>query len=115
MAEELEAMWSKLSFTKEEGEGIELGSDSTRAAKEVGKNCAIMKIMTLRSISLDSLRKNLRMLWKTNNWVNISELEAELFLVEFGDEKDKKKVLDMSPWSFEKQLVIIQEFEGKFI
>ena len=67
-----------------------------------------MKIMTHRSISLDTLRKNLRMLWKTN------ELEAELFLVEFGDVKDKKKVLDMSPWSFEKQLVIIQEFEGEF-
>ena len=48
MAEELEAMWSKLSFTEEEGEGIKLGSNSTKAAKEVGKNCAIMKILTLR-------------------------------------------------------------------
>nr|POF18260.1 hypothetical protein CFP56_12487 [Quercus suber] len=105
MAEELEAMWGKLSFTEEEGQGIELGSNSTRAAKEVGKNCAIMKIITLRSISLDTLRKNLRMLWKTNKWVNIFELEDELFLVEFGDGKDKKKVLEMSPWSFEKQLI----------
>ena len=113
MAEELEAMWSKLSFTEEEGEGIKLGSNSTKAAKEVGKNCAIMKILTLKCISLDTLRKNLRMLWKTNKWVNISELEANLFLVEFGDVRDKKKVLDMSPWSFEKQLVIIQEFEGE--
>ena len=113
MAEELEAMRSKLSFTEEEGEGIELGSNNTRAAREVGKNCAIMKILTLRCVSLDSLRKNLRMLWKTNKWVNVSELEADLFLVEFGDVKDKKKVLDMSPWSFEKQLVIIQEFKGE--
>nr|POF01474.1 hypothetical protein CFP56_59815 [Quercus suber] len=113
MAEELEAMWSKLSVTEEEGEGIDLGSNSTRAAKEVGKNCVIMKIMTLKSTSLDTLRKNLRMLWKTNKWVNFSELEAELFLVEFGDGKDKKKVLNMSPWSFEKQLVILQEFEGE--
>ena len=72
-----------------------------------------MKILTLRCISLDTLRKNLRMLWKTNKWVNVFELEADLFLVEFGDVKDKKKVLDMSPWSFEKQLVIIQEFEGE--
>nr|POF10194.1 uncharacterized protein CFP56_14134 [Quercus suber] len=113
MAEELEVLWSKLSVTEEEGEGVELGSNSTRAAKEVGKNCAVLKILTHRSVSLDTLRKNLRMLWKTNKWVNFSELEAELFLVEFGDVKDKKKVLEMSPWSFEKQLVIIQEFEGE--
>ena len=61
MAEELEVLWGKLSFT-EEGEGVELGSSSTKAAREVGKNCVIMKIMTPRSISLDTLRKNLRML-----------------------------------------------------
>nr|POE79271.1 hypothetical protein CFP56_15213 [Quercus suber] len=113
MADELEVLWSKLFVTEEKGEGVELGSSSTRAANKAGKNCAIMKIMTHRSISLDTLRKNQRMLWKTNKWVNFSKLEAELFLVEFGDVKDKKKVLDMSPWSFEKQLVIIQEVEGE--
>ena len=113
MAEELEVLWRKMSFTEEEDVGDELGSSSTKAAKEVGKNRAIMKIMTLRSISLDNLRKNLRMLWKTNKWVNFSELEVDLFLVEFGDGKDKKKILNMSPWSFEKQLVLLQEFEGK--
>ena len=62
---------------------------------------------------MDALRKNLRMLWKPNKGVRISELEEELFLVEFGDEKDKKKVLDMCPWSYEKQLVLIQDFEGE--
>ena len=112
-AEELEVLWKKLSFTEEEGIGVDLGNNSTRVAKEIGKNCAIMKIMTQKSISFDALRKNMRMLWKTNKWVNFSELEAELVLVEFGDGKDKKKILDISPWNFEKQLVIIQEFEGE--
>ena len=113
MSKELEKLWRKLSFMEEEDEGIELGSSSTKAAKEIGKNCAIMKIMTHRSISLDALRKNLRMLWKTNKGVNIFELKADLFLVEFRDGKDKKKVLDMCPWSYEKQLVLIQDFEGE--
>lgn len=78
MAEELEVLWRKLSFTEEEDEGVELGSSSTKVAK-VGKNYVIMKIMTPRSISLDTLRKNLRMLWKTNKGVNISELKADFF------------------------------------
>ena len=69
MAEELEVLWRKLSFIEEEGEGVELGSSITKAAKEIGKKCVIMKIMSPRSISLDTLRKNLRMLWKTNKWV----------------------------------------------
>ena len=32
MAEELEVLWRKLYFTEEEGEGVELGSNSTKAA-----------------------------------------------------------------------------------
>ena len=106
-------LWRKLTFTDEEDKGVKLGSSSTKVTKEIGKNCAIMKIMTPRSINLDTLRKNLRMMWKTNKWVNFSELEADLYLVEFGDDKDKKKILDMCPWSFKKQLMFLQEFEGE--
>ena len=107
MAEELEVLWKKLSFTEEEDEGIEIDSNSTKSAKEVGKNCALMKIMAHKSINLDTLRKNMRMVWKPNKGIQISEVEEDLFLVEFGDGKYKKKVLDMCPWNFEKQLVLI--------
>ena len=95
MAEELEELWRKLSFTEEEDKSIELGSSSTKVARELGKNCDVLKILSHRSISLDALRKNMRMLWKPNKGVQISEIEEDLFLVEFGDGKDKKKVLDM--------------------
>ena len=46
MAEELEQLWKKLSFTEDEDEGIVLGDNSTRTAKEIGKNCLVMKILT---------------------------------------------------------------------
>ena len=115
MAEELEVLWKKLSFTEEETDDVELGSGSTKAAIERGRFCAVLKVLTSRSVSLDALRKNLRMMWKLKKEMKMSEIEEDLFLVEFGDEKDKKKVIDMSPWSYEKQLVIIQEFEAELI
>ena len=107
MADELEAMWSKLSFTEEEGEDIVLGSSSTKLAREIGKNCVVMKILTKRIIFLDVLRKNMRMLWKPNRGLQISEIENDMFLVEFGDGRDKKRVMEMSPWCFEKQLILL--------
>ncbi|XP_075663370.1 uncharacterized protein At4g02000-like [Castanea sativa] len=112
MVEELEELWKKLSFTEEEV-NVELGSRSTTTAIERGKYCVVLKVLTNRSISLDALRKNLRMMWKPKKEMQLSEIEEDLFLAEFGDEKDKRKVLDMSPWSYEKQLVIIQEFEAE--
>ena len=57
----------------------------------------------------------MRMLWRTNKLVQISEIEEDLFLVEFGDPKDKKKVLEMCPWSFEKNLVLLQQFSRDLV
>ena len=102
MAEELEELWKKLSSTEEKADDVELGSGSTKAAIEKGKFCAVLKVLTHRSICLDALRKNLRMMWKPKKGVYLSEIEEDIFLVEFGDEKEKRRVLDMSPWSYEK-------------
>ena len=44
----------------------------------------------------------MRMLWKPNKGVQIFEIDEDLFLVEFGDGKDKKRVIEMYPWSYEK-------------
>ena len=99
MANELKAFWKKLSLTEEEDEQVVLGSNSTKAAKELGRSCLMMKVLTGGSISLNAIRKNV---WKPNKSVQISELEDELFMVEFGDERDKKKIMEMRPWSYEK-------------
>lgn len=92
MVEELEELWTKLSFTEEEVEDVD-----ARATIKRGKNCVVLKDLSHRSISLDTLRKNLRMTWKLNKGMQMSEIEEDLFLVEFGDGKDKKKVVDISP------------------
>lgn len=107
MAEELEELWRKLSFTEEEDKDIELGSNDTKATKDIGKFCAVLNVLSHRSISVEALRKNLRMIWKPNKGVQINELEEDLFLVELRDERDKKKVLDTCPWSYEKQQVLL--------
>ena len=57
----------------------------------------------------------MRVLWKPNKGVQISEIEEDLFLVEFSNGKDKKKVLDLCPWNYNKQLVLFQEFEGELM
>lgn len=36
-----------------------------------------------------------------------------MFLVEFGDGRAKKKVLDMCLWSYEKQLILLQDFKDE--
>ena len=56
----------------------------------------MMKVLSRRGVMLDALRKNFRMLWKPNKSMRISVIEDEMFLVEFDDERDKKRVLEMT-------------------
>ena len=111
MAEELELLWPKLKDTEEEEVSVNLGRECTRATKEKARNCLVMKVLSRSGIILDALRKNIRMLWKPNKSLQISVIEEEMFLVEFDDERDKRRILEMSPWDYEKQLVLLQEFE----
>ena len=103
-------MWKRLTVMEEEDDGITLGQDNTKIAKELGKNCVIMKILTQCCINIEALKKNMRMLWKPNKGMQISEIEDNLFLVEFGDSRDKKKIMEMRPWSYEMQLILLQDF-----
>lgn len=86
-------------YSEEEDEGIGLGEESTKAAKEIGSNFLVMTNL--------ALEKNLRMLQKPSKGFQILDIEDELFLVDFGDRKDKKKVLDICPWSFEKNPILL--------
>ena len=91
MANELEALWSKLTFIEEEGEDIQLTTNSMKAVREIGKSWVVMKILNQRTIMLEALRKNMKMLWKPNKGLQISEIKEDMFLVEFDDGRDKKK------------------------
>ena len=113
MAEELEVLWQKLRVTEEEEESVNLGRDSTKAAQERAKNCLVMKVLSRKGVMLGALRKNFRMLWKLNKSMRILVVEDEMFLVEFDDDQDKRRVLEMSLWHYEKQLVLLQEFDGE--
>ena len=66
-----------------------------------------MKILTKCTIVLEALRKNMKMLWKPNKGLQISEIKEDVFLVEFGDGRDTKRIVEMCPWSYEKQLILL--------
>ena len=113
MAEELEVLWQKLRVTEEEEESVSLGRDCTKVAQERAKNCLVMKVLSRKGVMLGALRKNFKMLWKLNKSMRILVVEDEMFLVEFDDDQDKRRVLEMSLWHYEKQLVLLQEFDGE--
>lgn len=75
MAKAFEEIWKKLTITEEEDEAITLDRGTTQAAREIGKNCLVMKILTQNSINTEALRKTMRLVWKPNKGVRIFDIE----------------------------------------
>lgn len=75
----------------------------------------MLKVLSPNSINIDALRKNLRMVWKPSKSVQINEVEDEIYLMEFGDGRDKRRVMEMHPWTYEKSLVLLKEIEGEHV
>jgi hypothetical protein len=45
--------------------------------------------------------------------VLFKEVQEKLWLFEFADEDDKRRVLEGRPrWSFDKQIIVLNEFQG---
>lgn len=41
------------------------------------------------------------------------EVQDNLWLIEFADGEDKRRVLEGRPWSFEHKILVLQDFDGK--
>lgn len=44
--------------------------------------------------------------------VDFVSWEDNLFLFKFGTSKDKQRVIDGSPWSFDRQLLLFEDYNG---
>ncbi|XP_042974654.1 uncharacterized protein At4g02000-like [Carya illinoinensis] len=54
----------------------------------------------------------MRKVWRLVKSVKFRDLNAEFTLVEFEDSRDRAKVVREGPWSFDKHLVLLKEFDS---
>jgi hypothetical protein len=52
-------------------------------------------------------------IWRLIGTVVFKELQDHLWLFEFSDAGDKRRVLAGRPWAFDRQILVINEFDGK--
>ena len=66
--------------------------------------------MTKRPLNKDAMIGTLRVVWKISKDAEITMLDTNLFLIKFETIKDKERVLEGAPWSFDKNLLAFKEY-----
>lgn len=112
IAEELEDAWSLLILTEEESvlvvtTGLIVDSDpSVQARRMVGK------LITKRPFQKGSMMTLFKNVWRLSRPVEISTMDDNLFLFKFANLRDKERVIDVGPWSFDNQMLVVQDYDG---
>lgn len=71
------------------------------------KLCLVGRFLTEGMFDFRAMQQTLAALWRPGKGVHIKALEANLFLFQFYHEIDIKRVIEGSPWSFNRKVLLI--------
>nr|POF12390.1 uncharacterized protein CFP56_52682 [Quercus suber] len=105
--EDLALRWKKLSLSEVEGKKHDLTKE-----KKTLEYVLAAKFFTQRSINVEAMARNFRPIWHTKRNFEVSTVGDNILLIAFEWEVDAKKVLQGEPWVFDRQLVVLQRYDG---
>lgn len=112
MADEIVTRCANLKLTEDDANIValddvpEIKEDSDLSLSLVGK------VLTVRSYNFDAMKKTLNQIWTISKNALFRPIENGLFVVQFVNPRDKMKVMAGRPWTFDQNLVILNEIEG---
>jgi hypothetical protein len=112
MADELGDLCKKISLTKGEKDGIQVKELDVSEARVIAGKCLIGKVWTDKNVNQEAFKTVFSNIWRIVGSVKFKELKDNMWLVEFSDDGDKRRVLEARPWSFDRQILVLNEFDG---
>ncbi|XP_060971235.1 uncharacterized protein LOC133037758 [Cannabis sativa] len=109
-AEELEVRWDDLQIDEEEG-GVLFDNPSELEDEVDARWCLVGRLLTNRVSDFDTVRNVMASLWRPVKGMFVKELEFNRFLFQFFHELDINRVLEGTPWTFNKIPLIVQRLK----
>ena len=103
-------MWEDLSLCEQERTRIAIIEGEIEETRTHGGWCLIGKIWIGKKVNKEAFMIVLSRIWRTKRGVIFKELDDNLWLFEFDEETDMRRVLERRPWSFDRQILVLTEF-----
>ncbi|KAK6122598.1 hypothetical protein DH2020_043655 [Rehmannia glutinosa] len=110
--EEVCGRWRNLTITEAEQEEIGIGDSLVEEGKSLVRKGLIGKLLTKHPYNITSFKASIPRLWRILGQFEIVDVAQDTFFFIFGDQNEMERVLDFEPWTFNRSLLVLQEFEG---
>ena len=113
MAEQLEELCGQISLSEGEKVGITITEGEIEEVRAQSGRCLRGRIWMAKKVNREAFKGVLTRVWRTMKGVIFKELDDNIWLFEFEAVDDMRRVLDGRPWSFDRQIIVLNEFDGK--
>ena len=113
MADDLSRMWENFSLAEDEDAAVDVKFNDFQEVSSWGRVCIIGKLVSDRYVSKETIKSTLQRGWKSTGTMTFKVLGENLFIVEFENERDKKRVLKGRPWVFEGALFLVEDYDDR--
>lgn len=104
--------WKELNLSKDEEEGITAEEDVI-SGDETFKRTLVGKLWTENPYNIRAFKQTMTQAWRLKNPVDVQDLNKNLFLFRFASIRDTDCVLKNGPWSFDRNLLILERVSGE--
>lgn len=103
--EQLTMRWENLTLFEKERVGYVLPKDHRK-----GKFIIAAKFLTSRFLQMEAVVRTFKQLWQTNKAFKIRNQGNNIVLFVFERLEEVDKILKSQPWSFDKHLIVMQQY-----
>ncbi|KAL2894912.1 hypothetical protein RDABS01_010821 [Bienertia sinuspersici] len=110
MAIGLEEKWKALSLMEEEEDALICDDEPDELSEQLVAHCLVGKLLTNSPFNPEALKNTIKNLWKPSKGLVVTEIENNIFVLQFFSKNDREKVMDQGSWSFDGKLLLLKEF-----
>ncbi|KAK6156052.1 hypothetical protein DH2020_010300 [Rehmannia glutinosa] len=110
--EEVVGKWRKLSITETEEEEIGIGDSLVEEGRKLIHRGLIGRLLTRRPYNKKQFMDTITRLWRVEGGFKITEIGLDTFFFIIEDPREVDRILNLEPWTFNRLLIILKEFEG---
>jgi hypothetical protein len=111
MAGELEELCGNCSLSEGEKSGIKIAEGEIVEAREKGVRCLVGKLGSRKRINNEAFKQVLSRIWRPRKGIIFKEVQDNLWIFEFEEDGDKRRVFEGRPWSYDRQILVINELD----